>query len=97
VVPGISILRLRQRSLARGILLSMGAFAGSLRLAGFPYIDDLHGSRWQIVALLAGAWGMGETARCLRPKWSLYHAGVLILLYTDLMILAAIVALLTLT
>lgn len=97
MVPGISILRLRQRSLARGILLSVGAFAGSLRLAGFPYIDDLHGSHWQIVALLVGAWGMGETARCLRPRWSLYHAGVLILLYTDLMILAAIVALLTLT
>ncbi len=97
MVRGISILRLRQRSLARGILLSVGAFMASLRLAGFPYIDDLHGSRWQIVALLVGAWGMGETARCLRPKWSLYHAGVLILLYTDLMILTAIVALLTLT
>jgi hypothetical protein len=39
---------------------------------------------------------MFETARCLRRKWSLYHAGVLILLYSDLMILAAIVALMTL-
>ena len=97
MVPGISIFKLRRRSLARGVLLSVGAFAGSLRLAGFPYIDDLHGSGWQIVALLVGAWGMGETARCLRSKWSLYHAGVLILLYSDLMILAAIVALLTLT
>ncbi len=31
---------------------------------------------------------MIETARCLGRKWSLYHAGVLILLYAELMILA---------
>jgi hypothetical protein len=95
-LPGLFIFRLRQRSISRGILLSVGAFFGSLRLAGFPRIEDLHGSRWQIVALLAAAWGMAETARCLRRKWSLYHAGVLITLYSDLMILAAIVALMTL-
>ena len=76
------------------MLLSLGAFAASLRLAGFPNISDLHGSRWQILALLVAAWGMAETARCLRREWSLYHAGVLIMLYTDLMILAGIVFLL---
>ncbi|MGA7339435.1 MAG: permease [Terracidiphilus sp.] len=97
MLPGLSIFRLRQRSLVRGILLSMGAFAASLRLAGFPHIEDIHGSNWQILTLLVAAWGMAETARCLRRKWSFYHAGVLILLYSDLMILAAIVALLTLT
>jgi hypothetical protein len=31
---------------------------------------------------------MIETARCLSRKWSLHHAGVLILLYSELMILA---------
>jgi len=76
------------------MLLSLGAFATSLRLAGFPNIDNLHGSHWQFLALLVAAWGMAETARCLRREWSLYHAGVLILLYTDLMILAGIVFLL---
>ena len=35
-------------------------------------------------------WGMVETARCLSRKWSLYHAGVLILLYSELMILALV-------
>jgi len=89
-----SIFRLRQRSLARAIVLSLGAFAASLRLAGFPYIENLHGSHWQFLALLVAAWGMAETARCLQRRWSLYHAGVLILLYADLMILAAIVVLL---
>ena len=94
---GLSIFRLRQKSLVRGILLSVGAFVASLLLAGFPHIENIHGSDWQIIALLAAAWGLVETARCLQRKWNLYHAGVLILLYADLVILAAIVALLTLT
>lgn len=89
-----NIFRLRQKSLLRATLLSLGAFAASLRLAGFPYINDLHGSPWQFLALLVSVWGMVETARCLRRKWSLYHAGVLILLYTDLMVVAGIVFLL---
>jgi CO dehydrogenase/acetyl-CoA synthase gamma subunit (corrinoid Fe-S protein) len=89
-----AIFRLRQKSLVRAILLSLGAFAASLRLAGFPSVDNLHGSHWQILALLVAAWGMAETARCLQRKWSLYHAGVLLLLYADLMILAGIVVLL---
>ena len=82
--------QLRQRSLLRGILLSLGAFATSLRLAGFPYIQNLHGSHWQIVAVPFACWGMIETARCLERRWSLFHAGVLILLYTELMILAMV-------
>jgi hypothetical protein len=88
-----SILHLRQKSLLRAIVLSLGAFAVSLRLAGFPHIENLRSSHWQILALLAAGWGMAETARCLQRRWNLYHAGVLLLLYTDLMILAAIVVL----
>ncbi len=38
-------------------------------------------------------WGMVDTFRCLEKKWSLYHAGVLIMLYTELMILTAVVSL----
>jgi len=91
VLPGLTIFRLRQKSLVRGIVLSLGAFVASLLLAGFPYIEKLHGSHWQIVALLVAGWGMGETGRCLRRNWSLYYAGVLLLLYSDLMILTLIV------
>lgn len=86
-----SIFRLRQKSLVRGIVLSLAAFISSLLLAGFPHIEKLHGSPWQFASLLAAAWGMAETGRCLRGKWSLYHAGVLLLLYSDLMILTLIV------
>ena len=90
MIPGLSIFRLREKSLARGILLSLTAFAASLRMAGFPDIDALHGSPWQWLLVPVVSWGMVELARCLRRKWSLYHAGVLILLYSNLMILALV-------
>ena len=72
-------------------MLSLGAFIISLLLAGFPHIEKLHGSRWQTLVLVAAGWGMAETGRCLQGRWSLYHAGVLLLLYSDLMILTMIV------
>ena len=93
VLPRPHLFRIRERSLTRGVLLALSAFAGSLLMAGFPYIERLHGSPWQIVAAPFACWGMVETARCLRNKWDLYHAGVMILLYTELMILAMVVAL----
>jgi hypothetical protein len=88
-----TVFRLRRRSLVRGIVLALVAFGGSLRLGGFPDINALHASHWQICAGLVAFWAMFETARCLGRRWSLYHAGVLLLLYTDLMILAMAVVL----
>jgi hypothetical protein len=87
-LPRANLLRLRKRSLVRGVGLSLGACAASMRLAGFPDSQHLHASVWQFLPVLAAAWGMVETARCMGRRWSLYHAGVLILLYSDLMILA---------
>ena len=89
--PSIFRLRffdLRRRSLLRGLLLALSAFAASLLLEGFLRAGSLHASPWQILVVLAAFWGMIETARCLGRRWSLYHAGVLILLYSELMILA---------
>ncbi|MGA2558096.1 MAG: permease [Terracidiphilus sp.] len=80
--------RLREPSLLRGTLLSVGALLGSMRLAGFPDSAHLHVSVWQFIPVLATTCGMIDTARCLGRKWSLHHAGVLILLYSELMILA---------
>jgi hypothetical protein len=97
VLRGLTIFRLRRKSLVRGILLSVGAFFLGLRLAGFPDINKLHGSHWEFLALFLAAWGMIETVRCLQRRWTLYHAGVILLLYSDLMILATIVALLAIS
>ena len=88
-----SIFRLRQKSLIRGVGICLVAFAASLRVAGFPVIEDLQRSPWQILMIPVVCWGMVETFRCLGKKWSLYHAGVLIMLYSELMILAAVVTL----
>jgi hypothetical protein len=87
VVVRLPVFHLRQKCLVRGVGLAMSAFVSSLLLAGFPHIANLHSSRWQILTMLAAGWGMGETARCIRRRWSFYHAGVLILLYSELMIL----------
>ena len=91
MLPFLTIFRLRQRSLARAMILSLIAFFSSLRLAGFPYIENLHGSRWQWAILVLALWSMAEAARCLQRKWSLYHAAALLMLYNNLMILMLIV------
>lgn len=83
----LPIFHIRQRSLARGVTLALCAFATSLLLAGFPYIGNLHGSHWQVLTMIGAGWGMGETARCIRRHWCFYHAGVILLLYSELMIL----------
>jgi hypothetical protein len=90
VLPRPSIFRPRSKSLLRGVLLSLAALAASLRLEGFPDADHLNASLWQILVVPFVCWGMVETARCLGRKWSLYHAGVLILLYAELLILALV-------
>jgi hypothetical protein len=67
--------------------VALVAFTVSLRLGGFPDIDDLHSSRWQSLPILVALGAMVETTRCMKRRWSLYQAGVLILLYTDMMIM----------
>jgi hypothetical protein len=90
VLRRLSILQLRRCSLARALILALGGFALSLRLAGFPAPDSPHPSSWQAAVIPIVAWAMVETARCLKSRWSLYHAGVLILLYSELMILVMV-------
>ena len=83
----LSIFRIDQKSLARALVLALGGLALSLRLAGFPAPDSPHPSPWQAFVIPIVAWAMIETARCLKSRWSFYHAGVVILLYSELMIL----------
>lgn len=84
------IFRLREPSLGRGILLALVALAASLRLAGFPDAAALHGTAWQFALVPLPCWALGETARCLGRRWSFRHAGVLVLLYTELIVLALV-------
>jgi len=87
VLRRLSIFRIDQKSLVRALVLALGGLALSLRLAGFPALDSPHPSPWQAVVIPIVAWAMIETVRCLKSRWSFYHAGVVILLYSELMIL----------
>jgi len=68
-------------------VLSVCAFTISLRLGGFPDITALHLSHWQVVPALMIGWSIGETLRCADRTWSLHYAAVLMLLYSEMMIL----------
>lgn len=94
MLPRTTILHPARPSLLRAILLSVGAFAFSLRLAGFPDITALHASTWQLLPAFLALGGLAETVRCIQRRWSMYQAGILILLYSELMILAMAVFLL---
>ena len=87
MLPRTSIFRIRRSSLPRGILLAVSAFLLSLHLGGFPDITRLHLSHWQVLPAGMACWSIVETFRCAGRTWSLYYAGVLIMLYTELMIL----------
>jgi hypothetical protein len=78
------IFHLRQRSLVRGTLLALASFVVGFALSGFPV---LHPNPWLLLPLLFCALGAVDTARCMQKRWNFYHGAVLLLLYTDLMIL----------
>ncbi|HWB32145.1 MAG TPA: hypothetical protein VG714_03130 [Acidobacteriaceae bacterium] len=73
---------LRRRSLVRGNALVLGSLAISFPMAGFP--NDRR-NYFLIAPALLALFGTFETTRCLRPRWDLYHAGVILLLWMDMM------------
>lgn len=85
------IVNLRKKSLLRGTVLVLGSLTVALVWAGYPEASP-H-PRLILPAVFALA-GTIETMRCLRLKWSFYHAGVMLLLYMDIMALAMILFLL---
>ena len=91
-MPGrFAIFRLRQKSLVRPTLLSLGCLWAGLYLSGFP---DTHPNLWLIVPFLITCFATWEHIRCLQKRWSFYHGGVILLIYVDLMVLLTIAFLL---
>jgi hypothetical protein len=82
-----SFFNVRHASLARGSLLVLGSFFASFRLSHFPEtrIEPL----LAIPAVLAML-GTVDTARCMQRRWTLYHGGVLLLIYMDMMAICLI-------
>ena len=70
------------RSLVRGSALVLLSLAAAFRLSHFP---GNHPTPLLVLPILVAIAGMLDTARCMRKRWSLYHGGVLLLIYMDLM------------
>jgi hypothetical protein len=81
-LASLAFFHLRRRSLLRANLLVVGSLAASFPLSGFP---ASHRAPVLVVPALFALCGTFETLRCLRPRWSLYHGGVILLLFMDMM------------
>jgi len=66
----------------------VGSLVLAFAVGGFP---NAHGSALMVVPVMLAGWATWETARCLQPRWSFYHGGVLLLLYADVMVLGLVV------
>ena len=70
------------RSLVRGSALVLLSLAVAFRLSHFP---SNHPTSLLVLPILVAIVGTLDTARCMQKRWSLYHGGVLLLIYMDLM------------
>lgn len=74
----------RSHSLLRANFLVFGSLVFAILLAHPP---RLRATLWLLLPTLGAFAGTAETARCIQRRWSFYHAGVLLCLYMDLLIL----------
>ena len=81
----------RFRSLARANVLVLGSLFLAIPLSHFPHLRPSLLVMFPALGILLGT---ADTSRCLRPRWSFYHAGVMLCLYMDLMALSLVLFLL---
>src|ERR1039457_173147 len=82
-----AVFNLRLPSLLRGTLLVLGSFAASFRLSDFPRSRP---TPLLIIPAVLAIVGMGETLRCMQPHRNLYHGGVMLLLFMDMLAICLI-------
>jgi hypothetical protein len=91
----VNLFNLRQRSLLRANLLVLGSLLAAFLISGFtPIVPLIRATLWQVLPMAGALLGMAETARCIRPRWSMYHAAVVLYLYMDLLVLTLLAVLL---
>jgi hypothetical protein len=81
------ILNPRARSLVRGNVFVLLSLLGAFLLSDFP---RNRATLWLIVPAVTALAGTIDTIRCMQPQWNFYHGGVVLCIYMDLMVLAAI-------
>jgi hypothetical protein len=82
-----SIFNPRNRSLIRGNVLVLASLGIALLLSDFPHN---RATPLLILPAIAAIAGTIDTVRCMQPRWSFYHGGVLLCIYMDLMALCMI-------
>ncbi len=86
------ILNPQRRSLLRGNILVLLSLGVAYLLSGFP---NNRANLFLILPAIVAAVGSFDTFRCMRrPQWDLFHAGVLLCLYMDLLAICLILFLL---
>ncbi len=81
----------RYRSLPRGNVLVWGSVLLAIVLSDFPHN---RATLLLVIPALLSIAGTVDTVRCIRRRWSFYHAGVLSCIYMDLMAVSMILFLL---
>ncbi|QNI37950.1 permease [Edaphobacter albus] len=77
----------RRRSVLRGALLVLLSLGAAALLSDFP---NNRANPMIVLPTLGAIAGAIDHVRCMRPRWDLYHGGVLLLIYMDLMALSMI-------
>jgi hypothetical protein len=81
----------RHRSLARANTLVWGSLLIAVLLSKFPHTEA---NPLIVLPTALALAGTADTIRCIRKRWSFYHAGVLLCIYMDLMAVSLILFLL---
>ena len=87
--PGL--LNPHQHSLLRSSALGLFSLGAALMLSKFPHNRP---TTLLLIPSVIAIVGTADTVRCMQPRWSLYHGGVLLLIYMDLMAVIMILFLL---
>lgn len=82
-----SFFNVRHASLARGSLLVLGSFFASFWLSHFP---ETRIAPLLAIPAIVAILGTVDTVRCMQRRWTLYHGGVLLLVYMDMMAICLI-------
>ncbi|MDE3104530.1 MAG: permease [Acidobacteriota bacterium] len=76
-----------KRSLVRGNLIVVFSLAVSLPMAHFP---ENQANPLLVIPTLLACIGTADTVRCMRRRWDWYHAGVILCVYMDIMVLSIV-------
>jgi len=77
-----AILNPRSRSLARGNILVLASLVIALLISHPPF---MRATLFLVLPMLGVLWGTVDTMRCMQRRWNLYHGGVILCIYMDLL------------